>query len=114
MKVVPMEESSLTVPQLAELVKEGTVILTQNGQPLLAVKDVSGSDWESVSLASNPRFMAIIEEARRSYREKGGVSLDSLSRELGITKHGPKRVPRDRGTKPWFESPPPFDQWDSP
>ena len=99
MKVVPMDENALTVPELVELVKEGTVILTRNGQPMLAVKDVSGSDWESVSLASNPQFIAIIEESRRSYHEAGGVSLDELRRKLGMTKKR-KRVAEDRGTKP--------------
>ena len=77
-----MEETSLTVPNLAEMVKEGPVIVTQNGQPLLAVKDVSGSDLESVSLASNPRFMAIIKDSRESYKKAGGIGLDELSREL--------------------------------
>jgi len=90
MKVVPLEESTLTVPELTEMVKDGPVILTRNGQPLLAVKDVSGSDWESVSLASNPRFMALIEESRRSYREKGGVGLDDIRQELG-TKNVARR-----------------------
>ena len=82
MKVVPLEQTTLTMTDLAELVKEGPVILTRDGQPLLAVKDVSGSDWESVSLASNPRFMALIEESRRSYRENGGISLGEVRREL--------------------------------
>jgi hypothetical protein len=86
MKVVPLEQTTLTMTDLAELVKEGPVILTRDGQPLLAVKDVSGSDWESVSLASNPRFMALIEESRRSYREKGGVGLDNVRRELDSKK----------------------------
>jgi hypothetical protein len=99
MKVVPLEETTLTVPELVELVKEGTVILTRNGQPMLAVKNVSGSDWESVSLASNPQFIAIIEESRRSYQEGGGVSLDELRRKLGMAKKR-KRVSGDRGTKP--------------
>jgi hypothetical protein len=84
MRIVPLDETTLTVAQLEEMVKDGPVILTRNGQPLLAVKDVSGSDWESVSLASNPRFRAIIEESRRSYREEGGIGLDDLRRELGL------------------------------
>lgn len=84
MKVVPLEETTLTVPDLADLVKEGPVILTRNGQPWMAVKDVSGSDWELISLASNPRFIALIEESRRSHREKGGIRPDDLRRELGL------------------------------
>ena len=99
MKVIRMEGSSLTVPELAEMVKKGTVILTQNGQPLLAVKDVSGSDWESVSLASNPRFMAIIDESRRSNIESGGVGLNELRRELGIAKTSRKRISEGPGKK---------------
>jgi hypothetical protein len=54
MNVVPLEQTTLTMAELAELVKQGPVILTRDGQPLLVVKDVSGSDWKSVSLASNP------------------------------------------------------------
>jgi len=91
MKIVPLEETTLTVPELTELAKDGPVILTRNGQPLLSVKDVSGSDWESVSLTSNPRFMAIIEESRRSHREKGGVALDDIRQELGIKKIARRR-----------------------
>ena len=54
MTVVPLEQITLTMAGLAELVEQGPIILTRDGQPLLVVKDVSGSDWKSVSLASNP------------------------------------------------------------
>jgi len=99
MKVIPLEETSLTVPELADLVKEGPVILTRNGQPLISVRDVSGSDWESVSLASNPQFMALIDESRRSYREEGGIGLDDLRRELGLSKGTSRRITGSRGKK---------------
>jgi hypothetical protein len=98
MKVVSLEEATLTVSQLADMVKDGPVILTRNGQPLLAVNDVSGSDWESVSLASNPQFLAIIEESRRSYREEGGIRLDDLRRELGLGTQKRRRKHKDAGT----------------
>jgi hypothetical protein len=99
MKVIPLEQNSLTFPELAEMAKEGTVILTRNGEPLLSVKNVSGSDWESVSLASDPGFMTIIEESRRSYRETGGIGLDDVRRELGLSKGTNRRVRGGRGKK---------------
>jgi hypothetical protein len=74
----------LSAEDLASLAKKEPVILTRNGQPLVAVKDLSGSDWESVSLANNPQFIAIIESSRRSYREKGGIPLDQIRKELGL------------------------------
>jgi hypothetical protein len=90
MNKVELEGTTLTVPDLAELAKKGPVILTRHGKPLAAVKDLSGSDWESIALANNPRFLALIEESRRSYRDQGGMSLEEIRRELGLT---PKRRP---------------------
>jgi hypothetical protein len=51
---------------------------------VVAVRDLSGSDWESISLASNPKFMALIEESRRSYRDSGGINLEDLRHELDL------------------------------
>lgn len=86
MKVVSLEKATLTLPEVAELAKKGPVILTRAGKPLAAVKDLSGSDWESVALANNPKFLALIEESRRSYRKEGGIGLDEICVELGLKK----------------------------
>lgn len=99
MKLVAIESSDVTASQLAEMAKKaknGSVILTRNGKPLAAVKDLSGSDWESVSLANNPKFIALIEKSRRSYRERGGVPLDQLRQELGLRKRTTKPLRRRR------------------
>jgi hypothetical protein len=96
MNKVDVEATSLTVPDLTELAKKGPVILTRKGKPLAAVKDLSGKDWESIALANNPRFLALIEESRRSYREQGGIPLDKIRRELGLA---PNRRPGTRKRK---------------
>jgi len=92
MNKVAVERTELTAAELAELAKEGPVILTHRGRPLAAVKDLSGSDWESIALANDPRFVALIEESRRSYCDHGEISLEALCQKLGLT---PKRA---RGT----------------
>jgi hypothetical protein len=84
LKILPLEETALTLSELEELMKDGPVILTRNGQPWLMIEDVSGSDQESISLSSNPRFMALIEASRRSHREKKGIGLNDLRREIGL------------------------------
>jgi hypothetical protein len=84
MKVVPLEKTDLTLADVAKLAKKETVILTRNGKPYAAVKDLSSSDWEAVSLASNPRFRALIEESRRSYQLEGGTTLEDMFQELGL------------------------------
>ena len=100
MKVVAVEKSDVTASQLAKMAKSGSVILTRNGKPLAAVKDLSGSDWESVSLANNPRFIALIEESRRSYREQGGIPIDDLRKEFGLRPRSTKKPRRGKTQKP--------------
>ena len=84
MKVISLDDTTLTMSAIADLAKEETVILTRHGKPLVAVKNVSGSDWESLALASNPKFIALIEESRRSYREQGGIGIDQLRSDLRL------------------------------
>jgi hypothetical protein len=93
MKLIELEKSKLTINELAKLAKDGPVILTRKGQPLAAVKDLSHSDWEAISLANNSRFQKLIEASRRSFQEKGGISLNDLREELGLP---PDKSPRRR------------------
>ena len=94
MKVIQVEQSDLTVPAVAEMAKQGTVILTRNGRPLVAVKDLSRSDWETISLANNPQFVAMIEASRRSYRKSGGIPAKELRKELGLKANRLRRSAR--------------------
>ena len=94
MKVVAVEDAKLTLPEVAELAKSEPVILTRKGKPVAAVRDLTGSDWESVALANNPDFLALIEESRRSYREQGGIPLETIQAEMG-----PPPKPRASGNK---------------
>ena len=86
MKVVSLEGTTLTLSELVEMAKGDAVILTRDGQPLVAVRDVSGSDWESTSLSQNSRFRALIEQSRRSYRDRGGIGLEQLL-NIGLTMY---------------------------
>jgi hypothetical protein len=88
MKGVPLEGTTMTVPELVELARGEAVILTRGGEPLISVRELSGSDWESASLSQNPRFAAMIEQSRRSYREQGGIGIEHLRRELDLEANG--------------------------
>ncbi len=53
------------------------------------MKTVEGPDWESISLSTNPEFMAIIERSRVRHRTEGGISSDEMRRRLGLDKASP-------------------------
>lgn len=71
MKVVPLEKVELTLPEVAELARSGTVILTRKGKPCAAVKDLSDTDWEAVSRGRKQP----LRYARRDNRMKRGIEL---------------------------------------
>jgi hypothetical protein len=84
MKLISLDDTTMTLSAIADLAKDDTVILTRDGEPCVAVKNVSGSEWESLALASNPKFIALIEDSRRSYQEQGGIGIDQLRSDLGL------------------------------
>jgi hypothetical protein len=57
MKTVAVEGTTLTAKELAIMAQKEVVVLTRKGNPLVAVKGLSGADWESVPLANNPKFI---------------------------------------------------------
>lgn len=99
MKAVAVEGTTLTAGELARMAEKEPVILTRRGRPLVAVTDLSGADWETVALAKSPEFIELIEASRRSYRERGGIPLDQIRKELGLK---PKKAvaPKPRRRKP--------------
>ena len=99
MKTVAVEDTTLTAEDLATMAQKELVILTRKGNPLVAVKNLSGADWESVSLANNPKFIALVEASRCSYREQGGITLDEIRQELGLKPRRKAAVKRQAGKK---------------
>jgi hypothetical protein len=96
MTTVELQATDLTVPELAEMARKGTVILTRNGKPQAAVRDLSGKDWESVSLMNNPHFQSLIEESRRSLCEDGSLTIEQVRQELGLAKPRGGRLAKKR------------------
>jgi len=86
MKTVEVEDAAASLAHYVRGVKKKPVILTRKGKPVAALISVEGADWESISLSTNPKFMAIIEESRRQLRTEGGIPSAEVRRRLGIDK----------------------------
>jgi len=70
--------------------------VTRRGKPIAAVMPLTRyDDYESVSLATNPKFLEIIERSRASAVEHGTIPLADLER-----KHGIERRPAGRRRRP--------------
>jgi prevent-host-death family protein len=83
MKIAPLYEVK---NKLSELVKEtasGPIVITKNGKPCAALVHLSeDEDMETFMLSHSPRFLELLDRAADKTKEKGGVSLGALAKEL--------------------------------
>jgi len=84
---------------LSEYARKGlreTVVVTRQGRPVVAVMPLTKyDDWESVSLATNAKFMEIIERSRASARDHGCIPLEEVRRKHRLQpKSRRRRKPR--------------------
>jgi PHD/YefM family antitoxin component YafN of YafNO toxin-antitoxin module len=80
MKTIDIAEATGTLSECAKNGLKEALVVTRRGKPLLAVTPINEDDWESIALADNPRFLAIIERSRRS--RKPGLSTEEMRRRL--------------------------------
>jgi hypothetical protein len=58
-------------------------VVTRKGKPVLVPTPVRG-DWQSIALATSPRFMEIVERSRASLAAGQGLSAAEMRRRLGL------------------------------
>jgi len=84
MKLMELKKATGSLAQYARRTRKEPLILTTHGKPMVALIFVGNVDWETMSLSTNPDFLEIIEESRKSLREEGGVSEEEMRRRLGM------------------------------
>jgi len=96
MRTVDIAEATGSLSEYARQIQRGPVVVTRRGRPVAVVVAVEGLDLETLSLSTNPDFIALIERSRASYRATGGVSLDQVRHRYGLRS----KAVRARATRP--------------
>jgi len=82
MKTLEMAKATGPLAQYAEKAAKEPLVLTVDGKPVVALVSVEDADWESVSLSTNPKFIALIERSRARLRAGKGISPAEMRRRL--------------------------------
>jgi PHD/YefM family antitoxin component YafN of YafNO toxin-antitoxin module len=82
MKTIELSTASRPLSEYAEEFGDEVVVLTSDNKPVAAVVGLRNVDQESLSLSTNPDFLAIIERAREEFRSGKTVSLEELEKLL--------------------------------
>ena len=70
---------------LADYVKEMdgiSIMIMYKGVALAALVPLDNADYETVSLSTNPEFIAMLERSRARGREKGGFSTAEMRKKF--------------------------------
>ena len=92
MKTLSIESKDISLDALAKMTRRGTVIVTQNDQPLFAVIPVDQEDLQTWQLGENPEFLAIMQRSWERLHAEGVISLtEARQRLLGESADKEKR-----------------------
>ncbi len=82
MKTIEFAEANLPLSDYTKKIKKEPVIITIEGKPVAALVSITNADIETVSLSSNPKFIALIERSRTRQKAQGGITTEEMRRRL--------------------------------
>ena len=85
MKSIEVSKATAPLAEYAHDVESEPLILTEGGVPVAALMAIADADLETVALGSDPRFMALIEQARAQQKAGADLSVEEVRREIGLS-----------------------------
>ena len=86
MKTVEMAEATGALSEYAKRVRKDPVVVMRRGKPVAALVPLDVEEWEDFVVSTHPKFLAIIEQSRASYKAQGGIPLEEIEREFGLKR----------------------------
>ncbi len=86
MKTLEFTKATLPLSDYIKKVKKEPFIITKEGKPVAALVSITNADIETVSLSSNPKFIALIERSRSKQKAEGGLSTEEMRQRLAKQK----------------------------
>jgi antitoxin (DNA-binding transcriptional repressor) of toxin-antitoxin stability system len=84
MRIIDVTQAHDSLGQSVRQLAGEPLVVTEDGVPIAALVPIDELDLESLALGRNPRFMAILEEARAQCRQGLGLTSEAVRRELGL------------------------------
>lgn len=83
-RTLDITEAIQPLAEYAQQVDTGPIVVTIGGRPVAVVVATENVDLETLSLSTNPQFLALIERSRARQESEGGISSDEMRRRLEL------------------------------
>lgn len=84
MKTLEVKQAIASLAEYARNVKTEPVILTIAGKPVALLVAIENADAETISLSTNPQFLALIERSPARHSAIGRITGPEMRRRLGL------------------------------
>lgn len=85
MKTIEKDQATASLADYTDEAEREPVVITRDGRPIAALLAIENADLETVSLSTNPKFLALIERSRARQGAEGGISGEEMRRRLGLS-----------------------------
>lgn len=82
MKTIELADANKSLAEYALESLDEPMTVVHNGRPVAVLYSATDADEETIALATNSKFLAILEKSRQSYQEKGGIPAAEVRRRL--------------------------------
>lgn len=86
MKTIDVSDAQGSLAEYVRHKDEFPLLITEGGEPVAALLAVPNADVETISLSTNPQFLAIIERSRQRLAAEGGITAEEMRKRLGMTR----------------------------
>jgi antitoxin (DNA-binding transcriptional repressor) of toxin-antitoxin stability system len=94
MKTLEIKQATGDLASYATQVRSEPVVVTDHGKPVMALLPINNADLETVSLSTDPRFIALIERSRTLYKPGTGIPLEEIRRRYSRTGKPQRKAAR--------------------
>jgi len=82
MKTISVRRLQQRIRDCVQVSQRDRVVVTRHGIPAAVIIGVEGTDWETLSLQTNPSFWRLIERRRADKT----ISIDEMRRRLNSAR----------------------------
>jgi antitoxin (DNA-binding transcriptional repressor) of toxin-antitoxin stability system len=87
MKTIDIAQANDSLSEYAKHAEDLPLVITHHGEPVAALLAVPNADLETVSLSTNPKFVALMERSRQRHASQGGISSEEMRRRFGLAQN---------------------------
>ena len=78
MKTIDLQDATESLAEYVKNMEGEPITIMHKGVALAILAPAGNDDYESVQMSTNPKFIALLERSRKSYREEGGVPAEEV------------------------------------